>query len=92
MAHTLFICILIKAYGNVGLVGAALSYALVLLFRLKMPWMLDIPQLYIKNTTFFETFFAKVLHGRDFCLTFASAFENERKLNENDVKFVLRRH
>ena len=35
---------------------------------------------------FFETFFSKLLHGWIICITFASAFENERNLKLNEIK------
>ena len=33
----------------------------------------------------FETFFSKRLQVTDFCYTFASAFENERNLKQNEL-------
>ena len=45
------------------------------------------------NFNFFETFFPKLLHVKDFCLTFASAFENEldkpNGQNETCFSFVM---
>ena len=35
---------------------------------------------------FFETFLSKLLHGWIICITFASAFENERNLKLNEIK------
>ena len=46
---------------------------------------LDLAQLYAKKCNFFETFFSKHLQVTDFCYTFASAFENERNLKQNEL-------
>ena len=33
---------------------------------------------------FLQTFLSKLLHVKTFCYTFASAFENERNLKQNE--------
>ena len=36
---------------------------------------------------FLQTFLSKLLHVKTFCYTFASAFENERNLKQNEIKY-----
>ena len=54
-------------------------------FVLKSPILVDLSQNEGKKYNFFENFFSKRLHGKDFCITFASAFENERNLKQNEL-------